>query len=248
MFVVGAVSQALGCDINDVKLSRTSIQCARNMNRRLVSSALQESFACNQPVQPLLLHWDGKLLPDITGGNEHVGRIAILVTGGKIEQLLGVPKIGRGTGEGQCNVCVAALENWQLKHLIEGLVFDTTSVNTGLKKGACSLLKKELGKELVWIACRHHVFEVVSSDVFYATIGPSGAGPDVQLFTRFKKTWPNIDKFTFEIPSEDVFDSIQDSLKQKVMSIYATTIRGETPGEDYQELLSAVFHLPWWRI
>ena len=65
------------------------------------------------------------------------------------------------------------------------MLFDTTAANTGLKKGACSLLEKELGKELVWIACRHHVFEVVLADVFSVTLGPSGSGLEIELFTRF---------------------------------------------------------------
>jgi len=36
---------------------------------------------------PPLLHWDGKLLPDITGNRETVDRIAVLVTGGGEEML-----------------------------------------------------------------------------------------------------------------------------------------------------------------
>ena len=71
--------------IDDVSVSRTTIQRARKMNRKLFANAQQEAFSCERP---LLLHWDGKLLPDIAGGTEQVDRIAILVTGGEIEQLL----------------------------------------------------------------------------------------------------------------------------------------------------------------
>ena len=48
---------------------------------------------------PLLLHWDDKLLPDVSGNKELVDRIAVvsavLVRGGGDEVLLGVPKINR---------------------------------------------------------------------------------------------------------------------------------------------------------
>ena len=32
--------------------------------------------------------------------------------------------------------------------------------------GACTLMERALDTDLVWIACRHHVFEVMLSDVF----------------------------------------------------------------------------------
>jgi hypothetical protein len=53
-----------------------------------------------------------------------------------MEQLLAVPKIGRGTGQEQCNACLRALDDWHLKPFVQGLVFDTTASNTGLKMGA----------------------------------------------------------------------------------------------------------------
>jgi len=36
---------------------------------------------------PLLLHWDGKMLPDIDGSKENVDRIAAIVTGNGQENL-----------------------------------------------------------------------------------------------------------------------------------------------------------------
>jgi len=62
----------------------------------------------------LLLHWDRKLLPDITDSKETVDSIAVLVTGGGEEILLGVPKIGRGTGKEQADACLGTLDEWEL--------------------------------------------------------------------------------------------------------------------------------------
>ena len=161
MFVVSAVAQAIGVELEDVALSRNTIQSARATTRQSVSAVQKAAFMCGNP---LLLHWDGKLLPDITGSKELVDRVAILVTGGQTEQLLAVPKIGRGTGDEQCNACLRALQDWNLKPMVQGLVFDTTASNNGLKMCACTLIEKALERELVWIACRHHVFEVMLAD------------------------------------------------------------------------------------
>jgi len=67
--------------------------------------------------------------------------------------------IGRCTGEEQANVCLSTLDDWQLRVQVRGLVFDTTSSNTGLNMGACTFIERALGTDLVWIACRHHVFD-----------------------------------------------------------------------------------------
>ena len=117
MLVVSSVAQALGVELDDVALSRNTIQRARVITRKVVAETQQATFEAE--FRPLLLHWDGKLLPDIAGGKELVDRVAILVTGGQLEQLLAVPKIGHGTGEEQCNACIATLVDWNLKIMVE---------------------------------------------------------------------------------------------------------------------------------
>ena len=64
---------------------------------------------------------------------------------------------------------------------MRGLVFDTTASNTGLRKGACILIEKAIDKELIWIACGHHIFEIMLSDVFKVAVGTS-SGPDIGFF------------------------------------------------------------------
>ena len=39
--------------------------------------------------------------------------------------------------------------------------FDTTAGNTGHLNGACTLLEKQMGRDLLWLACRHHVMELI---------------------------------------------------------------------------------------
>jgi len=51
---------------------------------------------------PLTVHWDGKLMKDLTG-KEHVKRVPVLISGVGVEQLLGVPKLALGAGVAQCS-------------------------------------------------------------------------------------------------------------------------------------------------
>ena len=69
MYVLSAVAQALGVDLEDVALSRNTIQQARYETHSVVASSIKATFVVDSPV---LLHWDSKLLPDISGNKEIV--------------------------------------------------------------------------------------------------------------------------------------------------------------------------------
>ena len=60
---------------------------------------------------PLIIHWDGKLLKDITG-NEKVDRLPVLVSGQGVSQLLAVPKIASGTGKNQAQTVADTIQQW----------------------------------------------------------------------------------------------------------------------------------------
>ena len=57
-----------------------------------------------------MLHWDGKLMKDLTG-DEKVDRLPILVSGFGINQLLSIPKLPSGTGKA---VAEAVIEDSRL--------------------------------------------------------------------------------------------------------------------------------------
>jgi len=170
-----------------------------------------------------------------------VNRVAVLVSGGGVEKHLAVPVIGRGTGEEQASACLSTLDDWQLRAQVQRLVFDTTSSNTGLSMSACTLIERALGTDLVWIACRHHVFEVMLSDVFSVAFRTS-SGPDVALFKRFQKQWPFINREVFTPGSDDLFvsDDMR-RLRDELLVYYDDAMKSQQPRDDYLELL----HLSW---
>ena len=51
----------------------------------------------------LVVHRDGKLLPDLSGGKS-IDRLPILVTGNSVDRILSFPKLSSGTGEAQATV------------------------------------------------------------------------------------------------------------------------------------------------
>lgn len=65
-------------------------------------------------------------------------------------------------------------------------MIDTTSSNTGRFKGACELLKKAIGRDiLLFLGCRHHMNEIILAAVFTeANVGVS-TGPEITIFKKF---------------------------------------------------------------
>lgn len=165
-------------------------------------------------------------------------RVAILVTGcGGVEKLLGVPKMERGTGKAQAQACLSALKEWSLCPHVQGLVFDTTVSNTGLHHGACVLIEEGLGRELVWIACRHHVHEVVLTSVFRAAFGPT-SGPDTGLFKRFQESWRQLNPGAYRAPDDQTFAEIGqvEARSESIKYLKAALQRDKQPQADYKEL------------
>ena len=81
---------------------------------------------------------------------------------------------------------------------MQALSFDTTSSNTSKENGACTLLGKMIGRDLLHLACRHHMMDTVAEKVFSAYKIPS-TGPDILLLKCFKDKWQSIDKDRYEV-------------------------------------------------
>lgn len=245
-YVIAATVHSLGHKVDDYNISRSSIRKARISYRKEMTENVKADFSTLNPDISFVLHWDGKLLPGISGsGIEKIDRLAILVTGGGFEKLLGVPKIPNGTGEAVAAVTIKTLEEWKLTKQVKGLCFDTTSSNTGINSGACTLIEKRMGRNLLYFACRHHIHEIILADVFTLCFGPS-SGPDVLLFKRFKDYWNFIDQEKFETYKTDEMGQIMVAAKLLELKKYAiefafTTLRNEKqPRDDYREFLELV--------
>ena len=82
----------------------------------------------------------------------------------------------------------------------------TTASNTGKDKGAMVRLIRLVKRALLFLACRHHISELLVKNPWEASFGKSPA-PDVRMFVKFKEHWPEVDTSlvvrTVKIPSEE---------------------------------------------
>lgn len=229
--LVQAVASSLGQESNELSLSRETIRRSRLRHRAEIANELKMTF---DPRVPLIVHWDGKVVPDFSG--EKVERIAILVSGDGVDKLLAVPKLPDGTGRAQANAVLDALADWDLNDRVAGLSFDTTASNTGVSSGACVLIEQGLHRQLLNLACRHHMMELVAEKAFTECLGPS-SGPDIPLFSRLKERWPYIctDQFC-PIANEDLNKPLLES-RDDLIACFQRHINNGQPRDDYRELL-----------
>ena len=176
--------QSLGHHPANYCCSFSTIRRQRMKHREDIALNLKEEF---RPHVPLTVHWDGKILEDITG-RETVDRLPILVSGEGVDQLLNVPKLDSGTGLSTASAVYETVESWGISNRIKSMCFDTTASNTGLRKGACILLEQKMNKDMLWLACRHHVLEIMLEAVVMSVMPPS-TGPEFVMFKKFRSKW-----------------------------------------------------------
>lgn len=126
-YLLASTSKRLGVNFQDVILSHSTVHRRRNKHRKAIAEASNRNLDRENITT---LHWDGKLLPDITG-EDIVDRLPILVSGYNVEELLAVPKLTVATGKSQAEVILEAVQEYELKSSVKALSFDTTPVNTG---------------------------------------------------------------------------------------------------------------------
>src|SRR6218665_847930 len=157
-------SGQLKCNTEEVVICPNAIRRARMKHRDVFSAEVKATF---DPVVPLILHWDGKIIEDFTSpGKKKVDRLPILVSGQNVVKLLSVPKLCNGTAVKMSEAVIDCMDEWGLRDRIKGMCFDTTASNAGTKGGVCLRLQKEIGWELLHLAFGHHISEIMLEKVF----------------------------------------------------------------------------------
>lgn len=236
MRILFATAEALDVNTEEIILSRSTIRRRRNSFRQQRADKIKNKFQ-NKKLEGTVVHWDGKMLPNILK-KENVERLAILVSNGEEEQLLGVPALENSTGYSQSKAVAESLKDWGLAENVIAMCFDTTPSNTGHGKGACTLLEKALGKDLLYLACRHHILEVILKALFDCKMGLT-TGPQPEIFKRFQVSWSNIDQTQYKVGIVDQI--IQHTLlkyQDEVGSFLQSQLQEHHPRDDYLELLN----------
>ncbi|XP_050530606.1 uncharacterized protein LOC126899603 [Daktulosphaira vitifoliae] len=236
--ILMATAESFGLDTSELIINKTSINNFRKRFRENRMKKISNNFNLST-LGPCTIHWDGKLLPSLSG-HQLVERLPIIVSNNNIEQLLDVPEISSGSGQSQAAAVYAALEKWSLTDKVKSLCCDTTASNTGRLKGACILLEQMLGRDILYLSCRHHIYEIILKSVFEVKFNTS-SGPDVPIFNKFQKCWQNINKTNYLSGIEDTV--ILEKLKTKkddILKFSFEQLQKYQPRDDYKELLELV--------
>ena len=138
---------ALDGDPNKLCLSYASAERYRVESTEAISEDIAENWT--PPCVGSVL-WDGKLLSTLDNKDKSE-RLPVLVSGVGGTKLLGVPSIPHHSTESAGDLISAAtvdlLQQWDCKNCVAGMVFDTTSANTGCRTAACVALQKKNWKD-----------------------------------------------------------------------------------------------------
>ena len=232
MMIIFQASRTFGQDPQVLALNRSTIRRQRQQHRESAAAGIKEAF---KPNTTLTVHWDGKLMPDLTGNK--VERLPILVSTMGEKKLLEIPKIITGTGHAMAQAAYNAIQEWELENLVRAMCFDTTSSNTGRSSGACIILEQLLGRHLLHFGCRHHILELVLAAAFGECLGPISS-PEILVFKRFRGQWSSIDQGRYEDAFSDEFVASELAhVRDEVIAFCEHELQDHQPRDDYRELL-----------
>lgn len=220
-----------------VVCSKSSIWRERKKQRQIVADSIKNSFVGSNYIT---VHWDGKIMPDLKNKKKKVNRLSICVTGNSESKLLGVVALPSEKGEDQAEAVFQMLKTWNLTQNIHFMCADTTSSITGRRIGACVLLCQKLKNDLIYLACRHHMLELVAGSAFKAlNIEEQVTSPQIKIFVTLQQRWDFIDKDIFSdcMNHKIVKKIIPESIREDLIIFLKGQLENMQPREDYKELL-----------
>ena len=147
-----------------------------------------------------------------------MNRLAVVAVQEEERQLLCVTKTEDSTGKVEAYAEKEAINNWGLSEGIIACCFDTTSSNSG----SCVLLQQLLNRQLLWLACRHHIPELILKAAFQPLFGKT-TSPVETLFSTLKSSWKSLELSNLSCPPTTAcyrssVDSILEFLDDRLLS------------------------------
>lgn len=69
--------------------------------------------------------------------------------------------------------------------------------NTEVHAGTCVLLEEKMDRDLIGLACWHHIMELIAAKVFDTRMGPSSR-PSINLYQQFCEYCSSFDQSSYE--------------------------------------------------
>lgn len=230
---MAAVVNNSGGNVDDIVLSKSSAMRQRTSARTSQSRLIRENFDSSTGCQ---VNFDGKLMKDLNGHQlGKVNRLAVTLHRESGTKLLSIAKTDDSTGEGEASRINDILKDWGVNNNVLAMGFDTTSSNTGINKGACKILQATLGKQLLWMACRHHVLELLLTAAYNELFGAT-SGPEVALFKKLQDVWQELNLTDIILP--DIPPNLEEQ-STEILTFVETRLSDPSslPRCDYKELL-----------
>ncbi|GBO01151.1 hypothetical protein AVEN_240530-1 [Araneus ventricosus] len=108
VFILEATTDALGCNIDEFPISKSSIQRIRTEKRKERAENIKIDFP-NEVPDVVILHWDGKLLPALSARKSKEERLPIVISYGLKKQLIAVARLDNSTGKEQAQAVWKAI-------------------------------------------------------------------------------------------------------------------------------------------
>ncbi|GBO11017.1 hypothetical protein AVEN_16147-1 [Araneus ventricosus] len=108
VFILEAAIDALGCNIDEFPISKSSIQRIRTEKWKERAENIKIDFQ-NKVTDVVTLHSDGKLLPALSARKSKEERFPIVISYGLKEQLIAVPRLDNSTNKEQAQTVWKAI-------------------------------------------------------------------------------------------------------------------------------------------
>ncbi|KAJ8682355.1 hypothetical protein QAD02_018147 [Eretmocerus hayati] len=233
--VIAGFCDALHISMNDLIINRESFRRMREVMRTKSAEKIKDVFGDTE-LKAAILHWDGKKILN-KSNRKVVERLSLVITDGNVSKIIDIPALDDGKGKTQAEAAYASLVSWGLVPHIKGFCCDTPPTNFGRKSGVAVLLEQMLERDVLFLACRHHVYEIILAHVFEIKI-PGTVGPDVQLFKKLRSAWDSLDKKSFKLPERgEIHPSLLDQVDY-LTSFFANFEEEQLPRDDYRQFVN----------
>ena len=175
--MVASTVNAAGGDMNQIVASLPTAKRHRKSAQQQIAISVRDQFIEKYKGMYKTLHWDGKVTQFLDAqGLVYQDCNAVVLSipmSARTPQFIGAPVVQRGTGVLLADACMHCLDDWEATEDIIGIGSDTTSANTGIHEGAAVHIEEQLGKPVLWLACRHHMAELHVKHPYDKVQGPT---------------------------------------------------------------------------
>ena len=116
------------------------------------------------------------------------------------------------------------------------MLFDTTRSNTGKLTAACISIQQRLGRELLWLPCRHHIGEIILTHTWKALDIESSTGPNINIFQRFKENFHLLNYKKNDVLYQPNIPKGYENLTQEIIQLCENAMKSKFCRGDYYEL------------